>query len=185
MQGFLRTAAPLGLLLSLASTAHAQQDSDDIAPPCLSRAQITASVNPAVMMAALPRCLQEGRTQEAIDLYNFAGVFSNFDRQRVADESAHGVYSAMKAVIGESMGEEAQTRFNDALRAQLAPDKAPAYIAGVCKHAKRIGPPSYAPTYMLNHGMAAFTGKGGGLVPDFNPQQGWQNTLSNYLKCPG
>lgn len=186
MQGFLRTAAPLGLLLlSLTSTAHARQDSTRAAPACISRAQITAEVTPAAMMAALPRCVQGGRTQDAIDLYNFAGVFAHFDRQRVADQSAHAVYGALKSAAGEAMGEEALVRFDTALKAQLTPEKAPAYIAGVCKDAKRIGPPRYTPTYMTNHGMAAFTGQGGGPVPGFEPQQAWQNTLTTYLKCPG
>lgn len=186
MKGSLRTAAPLGLLLlALAPAAHARQDSANAAPACLSRTQITAAVTPAVMMAALPRCVQEGRTQDAIDLYNFSGVFAHFDRQRVADQSAHAVYGALKFAAGEAMGEDALVRFDTALKAQLAPEKAPAYIAGVCKDAKRIGPPSYTPTYMIDHGMAAFTGQGGGPVAGFEPQQAWQNTLSNYLKCPG
>ncbi|MGH8036968.1 MAG: hypothetical protein ACREPC_09630 [Stenotrophomonas sp.] len=185
MKGRLCHAAPLGLLLlSLTTVAHARQDSMKAPPACLSRAEITAAVTPAAMMAALPRCVQEGRTQDAIDLYNISGVFAHFDRQRVADQSAHGAYQAMKMAAGSAMDEETLARFDTALKAQLAPDKAPAYVAGICTDVKRLGPPTYTPTYMLSHGMSNFTGTGGGLVPDFKPAEAWKTTLTQYLKCP-
>lgn len=186
MKGNIRTAAPLGLLLlATAAFAQASEDSNDSpAAACLSRSQITAATSPAALMNALPRCVQDGRMQDAIDLYNIAGVFSHFDRQRVADETAHSAYGALKAMAGSALGEENLGRFDSALKAQLSPDKAPAYVAGICAFSKRVGPPSYPPTYMLSHGMSSFTGTGGGLVPGFDPASAWQATLSQYLKCP-
>lgn len=186
MKGNTRIAAPLGLLLlALAPFAQAQQESNAPAAACLSRSQITASTSPAALMNALPRCVQDGRMQDAIDLYNIAGVFAHFDRQRVADETGHSAYNALKAMAGSAMGEDNLGRFDSALKAQLTPDKAPAYVAGICTFSKRVGPPSYTPTYMLAHGMSNFTGTGGGLVPGFDPTSAWQATLSQYLKCPG
>jgi hypothetical protein len=33
--------------------------------------------------------------------------------------------------------------------------------------------------------MSAFTGRGGGLRTDFDPQAAWRQALEGYLHCPG
>ena len=184
MKGYVAKFAPLALLF-LAPLAHAQQaPAGASAQPCLSRSQITAATTPATMMAALPRCVQENRMEDAVDMFNIAGIFAYFDRQRVVDETAHGAYEAMKMQAVIAMGDELTKRFEASMKYQSAPERMPAYIAQMCTFSKRVGPPTYKPTYMLAHGMSAFIDRPGGLVPGFDPAQGWQTTLTKYLKCP-
>jgi len=55
----------------------------------------------------------------------------------------------------------------------------------ICSELETLGPPEYVPTYMLEHGMAAFTKtmKNGGLVENFNAQSAWTNVLREYVHC--
>ncbi|MGV8959569.1 MAG: hypothetical protein ACOH1V_04200 [Stenotrophomonas sp.] len=192
MKGSIRIVVPLGLLLALAPPAQALEapsakdatQSSYTQMPCLARSQISPEFPVPLLLASVLTCMDEDRVQDAVDLFNIAGVFDNFDRRRVADKSAHSVYAVMKMEVGTAMGAEQLSRFEAALRDQVSAEKAPAYVAEVCSIMKRQGPPTYTPAYMLKHGMAAFTGQGGGLVPDFNAAAEWQATLDNYLRCP-
>lgn len=184
------TAATLGmLLLALPVLSQAQVTNHDttgnLQPsrqlPCTALKAITPADSPGDQMAALPRCLQAGRDRDAADLFTMAGVFAHFDKQRVADTTAHDAYSALKASVANSVDEAQLARFNAALSQRMADPKA--YVAELCAITKAMPPPSYTPTYMLSHGMAAFTGKGGGLVAGFDPVAAWKNTRQTYLKC--
>jgi len=190
MQGNAPLTTALGiLLLALPLLAQAQVTRHDttgnLQPsrqlPCTALKGITPADSPADQMAALPRCLQAGRDRDAADLFTMAGVFAHFDKQRVADTSAHDAYSALKAGVADSVDEAQLARFNAALAERMADPQA--YVAELCGITKTMAPPSYTPTYMMSHGMAAFTGKGGGLVAGFDPVAAWKNTRKTYLKC--
>ncbi|MEG0185955.1 MAG: hypothetical protein RR704_21150 [Stenotrophomonas sp.] len=192
MRNLSRLTTPLGLLLlALPVLAQAQvthhETAGNLKPtrelPCLAIKAITPDDSPADQMAALPRCLAAGRDRDAADLFTLAGVFAHFDKQRVADTTAHDAYNALKAGVADSVDEAQLTRFNAALAQRMADPKG--YQSELCALTRTMPPPSYAPTYMLSHGMAAFTGKGGGLVPGFDAAAAWKNTRLTYLKCAG
>ena len=191
MHGF--ATLPTLLALLLAPVAGLAQAVDHQAPgnlqssrvmPCTALQDITANDTPADMMAAIPRCLRDKRTTDAADLFTLAGVFADFDAQRVADRTAHGAYEALKAnLVAEfdQLGKGPLTAFSLALQDRMS--HADDYQTHLCLLARRLGPPRYTPTYMLSHGMSAFTGKDTGLVPDFDAAAAWTTTQRNYLKC--
>ena len=54
----------------------------------------------------------------------------------------------------------------------------------ICQSLTNLGAPSYKPTYMIQHGMGAFTGQStkDGLVENFDSVVAWQEALS-VAKC--
>jgi hypothetical protein len=60
----------------------------------------------------------------------------------------------------------------------------------LCDQINKIGPPSYFPSYMVNHGLgvtqSALSNEAppSPLEPNFNAQAAWALLLTNYLNCP-
>jgi len=191
MHGIAKLPALLALLL--APVAGQTQVVDHQAPgnvqatkalPCTALKDVTVDDTPADLMAGIPRCIRDGRTADAADLFTMAGVFAHFDGQRVADRTAHGAYGALKGnLVAEfdQLGKGQLTAFTLALQERMS--HADDYQKTLCVLARRLGPPRYTPTYMLSHGMSAFTGKDTGLVPEFDADAAWKTTQKDYLKC--
>ena len=137
---------------------------------------------PPDLYAGMVDCAKHQRYQDAVYFFALAGVYSYFDSQRVADETAHEAHSVLTR--------NAMTQLDDATKqAVFAQLKAtlgdPAKLPGACAAIERIGPPNYFPQYMVQHGMDAVTGKvqGNGLIPDFDAKVAWQKSLDGYLHC--
>jgi predicted choloylglycine hydrolase len=61
----------------------------------------------------------------------------------------------------------------------------PTSLSALCNRLRIVGPPDYHPTYMIQHGITAFTGGGGNaLVANFDSAAAWQESLNTYLHCP-
>ena len=174
----MKTWVSLLALASLALPAAAQ--TRPAPPPCLTLAQVTPAMDPVALTRSMLVCLEQGKTNEAVDLYHMAGVFARFDTLRVSDRSAHSAYPALKAQAGQVLGEERSQAFDARLKEVSV---APGYQGKLCQAAERLGPPSYDPTYMTRHGMGAFTGSEQ-RVANFQAPQAWAEVRSNYLKCP-
>lgn len=184
---------PALLALLLAPVAGQSQVVDHQAPgnlqatktlPCTALQDITVHDTPADLMAAIPRCIRDGRNTDAADLFTMAGVFAHFDEQRVADRTAHGAFQALKSnLVGkfDQLGKGPLIAFTQALQERMS--HADTYQKSLCALAERLGPPRYAPTYMLSHGMSAFTGKDTGLVPVFDAAAAWKTTQKDYIRC--
>lgn len=158
--------------------------------PCQTLKQITPSQTPVVLTQSMLTCVQNNRYSDAVDLFNMAGVFAKFDTLRVPDKTAHQAYSVLKMQAGQSLSEEQLEKFDAQTKKSLESD---GYHEKLCATAKKVGKPSYTPTYMINHGMAAFTGR---VLPNdevppalgsktgFDENHAWNHVLDTYLKCP-
>lgn len=100
-----------------------------------------------------------------------AQALARFDTARVSDPSAHDAYG----VLFETGG------IRDILVwGRFKPDRQRADLAAVADWAKRTAPPTYAPRWMVQHGMAVLQSAlaggepGSGLVPDFDAAQAWR-----------
>lgn len=100
-----------------------------------------------------------------------AQTLAKFDIARVSDPSAHKAYS----VLFETGG------IKDIIDwGTFKPDMQRADLSAVADWAKKTGHPSYAPRWMVQHGMAvlqsaiAGTEPGGGIIADFNAEEAWR-----------
>lgn len=127
-------------------------------------------------------CVKQKDYESAVYSSALAGVYGRYDSLRVADKSAHQAQSALLKNFSNSLSPEEQQKFMGSLAA-VAGD--PAGLARLCGRIRKIGPPRYFPTYMIQHGMGAFTGDGNNaLVDHFDGISAWETALDTYLHCP-
>ncbi len=100
-----------------------------------------------------------------------AQTLAKFDIARVSDPSAHKAYG----VLFETGGIKDITDWGT-----FKPDMQRADLSAVADWAKKTGHPSYAPRWMIQHGMAVLQGAlrgsepGSGLVADFKAEEAWR-----------
>lgn len=149
---------------------------------CIDLADASNTLTPADLYPGVADCARQEDYQKAIALYTLAGAYGRFDTLRVADRTAHAALAALQMGDFGSLSPATQGRLRAELQSQL---RDPARLAGICNSLRGIGAPNYMPTYMIQHGMGAFTGNtGDGLTPGFDAKASWQSILSSYLHCP-
>lgn len=148
---------------------------------CTTLDKVSPDYTPADMYPAFADCVDKGRYQDATQLFMLAGADSSFDVLRVSDITAH---DAKTVLVMKSMATIDPTK-----KAAWA-ESMKTYLAGAghtegCATIRRLGPPSYYPSYMIQHGMAALTGGNQApLVTPFDASAAWQSVLTTYLQYP-
>jgi hypothetical protein len=148
---------------------------------CVGVSELTNQHTPADIYPGVRKCIDAGEFERAGQLFFVAGVFGRFDTLRVADQTAHQAISVLRTNNLGNIDEERQKAFQESLKDRYGPGSPE--LAGLCGELRRMGPPAYHPTYMLQHGMRAFTGAGGGLTQDFDPNKAWASVLDSYMHC--
>lgn len=146
---------------------------------CVAINQLSSEQNPVDIFGGLSRCIDEGSYVSAAELY-LAGIsYGYFDTKRVSDKTAHQAISVLRMNV---FGAQPQPVL-DKLQAEL--EKLSSDNANFCKSLIALGAPSYKPTYMIQHGMGAFTGQTtkDGLVENFNAEAAWQDALTTIAEC--
>ncbi len=121
-------------------------------------------------------------------LFLAAGMMCGaYDTFRVKDKTAH--QAVMVAWMGISNGLDLAPLKNTSLLKNK-----PESMRGICDEARQLGPPSYYPSYMIDHGLEAVeqaleqqAGRTpepvGALVEPFDSAQGWEQALAK-CGCP-
>ena len=143
---------------------------------CISIEQLTNNDTPVYIFNDMKECLNQKNYQEASKLYLLGLSYGFFDTKRVSDKSSYQVVPilAIEALKGQSK-EAVKTMINDA-KGNIESN------TSICKSLSKLGPPTYTPKYMINHGMNAFLG-GSSLVKNFDKEAAWKQTLDKYIKC--
>lgn len=151
---------------------------------CVGADKVENKYTPTDLYRAMSKCAGAGMYKEGSFLFAVAGVYGRFDTLRVVDKSAHQAVAVARMQALSTLDKDKQTAFKESLNKTLGNT---AGLAAACKKIVRIGPPTYFPRYMIQHGMGAFLqrGDGGGLAKDFNAKAAWKQSLDTYLHCPG
>lgn len=156
--------------------------------PCVRLDQISGSPTPMELYGALNDCMQNHRDADAVALFALAGMNSAFDSLRVTDKTAGQARQILIMDLFQRMPQEMHARFESTLKEEAA--DVPRHAA-LCDQVRRVGPPTYFPAYMVNHGMGAVQSALANqapptsLEPNFNAQASWTQLLTNYLNCIG
>lgn len=150
---------------------------------CVPLATLTHRHTPADLMPGVRACIEAGDPRGATELYALFGVYGRFDTLRVADKSAHQTVTVLRMVHLAPVDPELMKSFRVEFQRYL--HRGSPELAELCTRLQALGRPTYRPDYMLRHGMSAFTGRGGGLRADFDPEAAWREALDGYLHCPG
>lgn len=146
---------------------------------CVSISEVSTKQNPVDIFIGLNACLNNQDFSSAAQLY-FAGMsYGYFDTKRVSDKTAHqairvltmNVFNAQPKAVIEKLQAEVKNTISD--------------NTALCEKLTQLGAPTYKPTYMIQHGINAFTGQStkDGLVDNFDPEAVWQDALSTIGKC--
>jgi hypothetical protein len=150
---------------------------------CIEKVKVQNKLTPVDLYKGTVKCVEQEKYKEGVFLFALAGVYGYFDTRRVADNTAHQAVSVLSMTALESMDENKNESFTEMAKKILGTKES---LKETCKEIRRIGPPSYYPRYMIQHGMGAFTGSGSGdeLIPKFDSVAAWKESLNNYLHCP-
>lgn len=150
--------------------------------PCSAGNELKNTYTPLELYMSVPPCIESGHFSEAANLFVLAGVYGMYDRLRVKDRSAHQAITVLKMAVTPS--------FTDAFRQHLSTMVQGPNLATLCQSMKKVGPPNYYPSYMINHGLGAISAQLNGNAPDsalnesFQPTSAWAEALDQYLHCP-
>jgi hypothetical protein len=155
--------------------------------PCVRLDQISGSPTPMELYGALNDCLENHRDADAVALFALAGMDSAFDSLRVTDKTAGQARQILIMDLLQRMPPETHARFESTMKAEAADA---ARHAVLCDQINKIGPASYFPSYMVNHGLGVMQSALSNQAPptpleaNFNAQASWALLLTNYLNCP-
>jgi hypothetical protein len=152
-------------------------------PPmgCIAEDAVDASMNPVDLYMSLAACVTEERYDSGPLLLMTAGVFSRFDQARVADRSAHQATRVLRVTHVDSLPPQKWAPLQERTQRLMAE---PAGKAALCTQVRALGPPTYYPTYMIQHGMGVMTGSAADpIVPGFDPATEWPRVVDAYLHC--
>ena len=147
---------------------------------CIDINGLTNKNTPADIFIGITKCLDRSDYQKASQLYLVALAYGRYDSKRVEDKTAHQAVSVLRLNHLGGLNKDKTQKLQSALKTTTE-NKTP-----ICRVLKQLGSPSYHPSYMIQHGMGAFSGNKtkDGLVPDFNSKDSWEDVLNNYVKCP-
>jgi hypothetical protein len=149
---------------------------------CIELAEVTNQNTPADIFPGVQDCMNKKDYSRAAKLFALAGSYGRFDRMRVTDQSAHQAVTALQINhLGSFSKEENDGLLNSITAIANNPDA----FKSMCAQIKKIGPPAYYPSYMVQHGMGAFIG-GGSTKPikeDLNTSEAWNKAVNGFLRC--
>lgn len=151
---------------------------------CIAQADAKGTYNPVDLFLGARACIDSDQYERAFDLFSLANIFGRYDMERVADRTAHQAVIVARMQIFGNLAPEKAAKFQTVAKAAV---EDPARTQAMCRYLRRIGPPTYHPRYMIQHGMNAFSGGSGGaqdLVPDFSAAAAWSRVLDTYVHCP-
>ena len=149
---------------------------------CASSDTLQNTYTPADLYRGVAECVRRNNYDSAVYLSALAGVYGRYDTMRVSDQSAQQAQNVVQIKYMDSLTEDQKKTYMAKLSSVASnPEK----LASLCDDIRKIGPPSYQPTYMIQHGMGAFLGGGvNGLVSNFDSAPAWEKSLGTYLHCP-
>jgi ankyrin repeat protein len=185
--GGTRPVKPVG---PTSSTATAAASETPLFPKraCVRLDQSDNSHTPMDLYASLMDCMHNNRDADAVGLFVLAGMDSAFDAVRVSDKTAGQARQILIMGLFQTMPANEHQHFETAMK-ELADH--PQGHAVLCEQVKKIGPPQYYPSYMVNHGMGAVMGALSNQAPppplrsDFNAAATWTELQTMYLNCTG
>ena len=121
-------------------------------------------------------CARADRPGDAFFLYAVAGTSARFDSLRVADRTAHQAQQIVLMRHHDVVPAPQWDRVSEIMRAVIGD---PAEFATFCTRVRAAGPPTYYPSYMIQHGLGGSTP----IVEGFDAAASWETAITQYLHC--
>jgi len=146
--------------------------------------KLGGGVTPPEIWRHIAGCIDAERYDDATFLFALAGARARFDTLRVADISAHDAAAILPMLLDYLPADKANA-FREHIKNTLLKDEK--LLTAYCAEIRNMGPPSYFPSYMVNHGLGVFRNGGNAqpLVEPFDEKSSWADAVNGYLRCPG
>jgi hypothetical protein len=141
---------------------------------CMERIEITNVQTPVELFKSSAICVEAKKYAQAVDLYLVATAYGYFDSARVIDKSTRDTLESLKTENFGPVDASKRNQFAEALRARLDD------MQSSCRFLEKLGAPTYYPKYMVQNGVT----RGDGLILNYDAKTLWQETRTNYLRCP-
>lgn len=150
---------------------------------CIPLAEVKNTFTPADMHKGVGLCIEQGNYDYAANLYLLAFMYGIFDAERVTDKTAGQAILVLNMNTFSKVQQDKKIKVEEAIK-RIAKDSE--LLGKLCGEINKIGPPDYYPSYMILHGVKAFTGNphDGALVENFDTSGVWKRIQSKNLKCP-
>lgn len=152
---------------------------------CIPLAQAQNTFTPPDLYKGVEACVAQDNYDLAVRLFVLAGMYSWFDADRITDKSAAQARTILITNTFDTMLQGKKVKFSKALD-RLTKNPDPELVEKLCDEVEKLGAPNYYPSYMILHGIKAFTGNPHeeALIKDFDASSTWKNLQSEYLHCP-
>ncbi|WP_444902176.1 hypothetical protein ACJJIG_04400 [Microbulbifer sp. SSSA007] len=146
---------------------------------CVAIEQLQSNQNPADIFVGMKQCLDSENYASAARMYYAAMTYGIYDTKRVSDKTSHQGLIVLRMNTLGGLSEQQISLLQSEINAILESNEQ------VCKTLTTRGLPTYHPTYMIQHGMGAFTGNqtNNGLVENFDSQSAWSEAIEKTVKC--
>lgn len=145
---------------------------------CIMGDEARNDYTPPDFMDSYAKCGVAGRYADAMELRLFAGAYSYFDSLRVLDPTSHNAFTVLIQYYAPRSQDFEGLRAAGQKYADLNSPQSKKF----CKDLLRIGPPSYYPTYMITHGLGAYTSKDK-PTKEIDVQAAWKDTVEKWARC--
>ena len=151
-------------------------------PGCVRMTTADPRLSPPDLALGVLACGRAANWDAAAELYVLMLLRSSFDVRRVADPTAHQAGEVLTLQLNDAQSEADRASLGEAIQRYADPSMTQRDI--LCEALKASGVPQHDPSWMIQHGMAAFTGlQGDGLVPGVDPAVLWDQVMREDVAC--
>lgn len=151
-------------------------------PGCVTMTTADPRLSPPDLALGVLACGRAENWDAAAELYVLMLLRSSFDVRRVADPTAHQAGEVLTMQLNDAQSEADRASLGEAIQRYANPSVTQRDI--LCGALKASGVPQHDPSWMIQHGMAAFTGlQGDGLVPGADPAVLWDQVMREDVAC--
>lgn len=151
---------------------------------CIDLPEAKNVYTPADLYQASALCFASNQGDRAVKLVWLAAAYGSYDVMRVADRTAHQGLGVLQMNHFGDFPEADQKTISEAVKAFRSD---PVKWKSFCASVRTLGAPSYHPSYMIQHGLAAmqpWAAQGNeGLVEGFDPASAWQTLVDHEMGC--
>ncbi|NTW34324.1 MAG: hypothetical protein HGB12_17180 [Bacteroidetes bacterium] len=145
---------------------------------CSNLNELKNSYTPADIFNGVELCINQKEYEKGVKMLILALSYGSFDSERVKDKTAGQAISMLKYNHIESKFDENRISDFDAVFMNLMNDTEKTKV--ICQEIEKIGMPNYYPSYMIEHGVEAFSkdfDPKDGLLQNFNSDEVWADVF--------
>jgi len=151
---------------------------------CIPLSKADVSLSPADLALSVQACAKNGKASDAAQLLGLMVARGRFDTMRVTDKSAYQAVDVLMMGVMQSLSTGQRGKVMAEFDGLIVRQQPPGFQR-YCAALAGLGAPAHDPTYMIAHGIKAFTGRTEApLRQPFNAGKAWNDVLRDYMKCP-